>query len=357
MMNHTLNQTPKIELRTSPHIKSGRTVEQIMRNVVWALLPITAFSVWQYGLSALLLIVTVTATCLATERFMNRVMATGNTLSDWSATITGLLLALTLPPSYPLWMGVVSGFVGIALGKFLFGGMGFNVFNPALVGRAFVQAAFPVSISTWTPAFAPGRFSGLIPTTLTAPLMTPPDIAYWAKHALDGFTGATPLARWKFENVLATPQDFLTGAVTASAGETSAILILLCGGYLAARKFMDWRIPVAVLGSAALLALAFHVFSPVRYPEPSFVLLSGGLLLGAVFMATDMATSPVTPWGVWIFGGIIGVVTVVIRYFGGLTEGVMYAILFANSLVPMIDQYTQPRVFGSLSGQRKGKKA
>jgi len=234
----------------------------------------------------------------------------------------------------------------------MFGGLGFNVFNPALVGRAFAQAAFPVSISTWAPAFIPDRFKTFIPTTLTAPMMTPPDISTWAKHALDGFTGATPLARWKFENVLATPHDFLTGAVTASAGETSALLILVCGLYLAARKFMDWRIPVAVLGSAALLALAFHLFNPARYPDPTFVLLSGGLMLGALFMATDMATSPVTPKGVWIFGALIGVLTVIIRYFGGLTEGVMYAILVANSLVPMIDQYTQPRVFGSAKGKQ-----
>jgi electron transport complex protein RnfD len=303
-------------------------------------------------LSALLLIVTVTGTCLATERFMNRVMDTGSSLSDWSATITGLLLALTLPPSFPLWMCVVAGVAAIALGKFLFGGMGFNVYNPALVGRAFAQAAFPVSISTWAPAFVPDRFAAFIPSTLTTPMMTPPDISVWAKHAVDGFTGATPLARWKFENVLATPFDFLSGAVTASAGETSALLILLCGLYLAARKFLDWRIPVAVLGSAALLALAFHLYNPARYPEPTFVLLSGGIMLGAIFMATDMATSPVTPIGVWIFGALIGVLTVIIRYFGGLTEGVMYAILVANTLVPMIDQYTQPRVFGGVKGAK-----
>jgi electron transport complex protein RnfD len=341
-----------IEIRTSPHVVKGNSVERIMFQVVLALLPIAAFSVWQYGLSALALIVTVTATCLLAERFFNKAMGTGNSLSDWSATITGLLLALTLPPAYPLWMGMIAGFVGIALGKFLFGGLGYNVFNPALVGRAFAQAAFPVSISTWVPAFIPDRFTSFIPTTLTAPLMLPPNISAWAKHALDGFTGATPLARWKFENVLATPHDFLTGAVTASAGETSAVLILLGGLYLAARRFMDWRIPVAVLGCAGLLALAFHLFNPGRYPEPTFVLLSGGLMIGAIFMATDMTTSPVTPRGVWIFGALIGVLTVIIRYFGGLTEGVMYAILMANSLVPMIDQYSQPRVFGAVQGKK-----
>ena len=348
-MTSPANQTVRLELRTSPHVVKGASVERIMFNVVLALLPICAFSVWQYGLSALALIVVVSVTCVASERLFNRLSGSASTLSDWSAVITGLLLALTLPPAFPLWMGVVAGFAAIALGKALFGGIGFNVLNPALVGRAFVQAAFPVAITTWVPAFAPNRFAEFVPTTFTAPLMTPPDIAAWvtrAKQAVDGFTGATPLARWKFENVLATPADFLSGAVTASAGETSAILILLCGLYLAARRYLDWRIPVAVLGSAALLAWAFQLYDPARYPDPLFVLLSGGMMLGAVFMATDMATSPVTPKGVWIYGALIGVVTVMIRYFGGLTEGVMYAILLGNALAPLIDQVTQPRVFG-----------
>jgi len=347
--------TPRIELRPSPHVVKGASVEHIMFHVVLALLPIATFSVWQYGLSALALIVVVTLACIASERLFNRFSGKPSTLSDWSATITGLLLALALPPTFPLWMGAVAGFTAIALGKALFGGIGCNVLNPALVGRAFVQAAFPVAITTWVPAFAPRRFSEFVPTTFTAPLMTPPDIAAWAlqeKSVLDGFTGATPLARWKFENVLATPADLLSGAVTASAGETSALLILLCGAYLAARRFMDWRIPVAVLGSAALTALVFQLIDPARYPDPLFVLLSGGLMIGAVFMASDMATSPVTPKGVWLYGALIGVLTVMIRYFGGLTEGVMYAILIGNALSPLIDQVTQPKVFGEVKGKK-----
>jgi electron transport complex protein RnfD len=343
-----------MELRTSPHQVSDRSVERIMKHVVLSLLPVCGFSIWQYGLSALALLLTVTATCLATERLLNRAASQPSTLNDWSATITGVLLALTLPPAFPLWMAVVAGFVAIAIGKALFGGLGFNVFNPALIGRAFVQAAFPVAITTWVPAFSAQRFSEFVPTTLTAPLMMPPDIVEWVKlQAVDAFTGATPLARWKFENVVASTYDLLTGAVTASAGETSAILILLCGVYLAARKFMDWRIPVAVLGSAALTAWLFQMYDPAHFPAPTFVLLSGGLMLGAVYMSTDMATSPVTPLGVWIYGAVIGVVTVMIRYFGGLTEGVMYAILLGNALTPFIDLYTQPRVFGT---RQQGKK-
>jgi Na+-translocating ferredoxin:NAD+ oxidoreductase subunit D len=342
------------ELRTSPHQVSDRSVERIMLHVVLSLLPICGFAVYQYGLSALALLLTVTATCLFTERFFNRASAQPSTLNDWSATITGLLLALTLPPSFPLWMGMVAGFVAIAIGKALFGGLGSNVFNPALVGRAFVQAAFPVAITTWVPAFAAQRFSEFIPTTFTAPLMIPPALGDWIKQqSVDAFTGATPLARWKFENVTASAHDLLTGTVTASTGETSAILILLCGVYLALRKFMDWRIPVAILASAAFTAWMFQLVNPAHYPAPTFVLLSGGLMIGAVYMATDMATSPVTPIGVWIYGALIGVVTVMIRYFGGLTEGVMYAILLGNALTPFIDRYTQPRVFGT---RQQGKK-
>lgn len=267
--------TARIELRTSPHVVKGASVETIMLHVVLALLPIAAFSVWQYGLSALSAsIVTITIACLASERLFNRLSAQPSSLGDWSATITGLLLALALPPAFPLWMGAVAGFAAIALGKAMFGGIGYNVMNPALVGRAFVRPLSPVAITTWVPAFAPRRFVEFAPTTFTTPLMTPPDISAWAKAALDGFTGATPLARWKFDNVLATPHDFLSGAVTASAGETSAILILLCGLYLAIRRFMDWRIPVAILGSAALTALLFQSIDPARYPDPLFVLLS-----------------------------------------------------------------------------------
>lgn len=337
----------RLELRTTPHVKAGRTVEQIMRAVLLALAPVCAFAVWQYGLSALALIVTVTAACLATERLANRLRGEASTLGDASAAITGVLLALCLPPAFPLWMGAVAGIVAIALGKVLFGGLGHNVFNPALVGRAFVQAAFPAAITTWVPAYAPDRFTAFIPSTLTPPLMQPPDVSAWAQSAVDGFTGATPLARWKYDNILTPAADFFAGSVAGSTGETGAALILLGGLYLAARRYLDWRIPVAVLASSALAAWLFQLWAPERYPEPLFVLLSGGLMLGAVFMATDMVTSPVTPLGVWLYGALIGVLTVLIRYFGGMPEGVMYAILVGNALTPLIDRYTPPRAFGT----------
>lgn len=340
--------TPKIELRTSPHIKSAPSVAQIMCNVVYALVPICGFAVYQFGLSALALIVVITAASLATERFFNWMSGRESSLSDWSATITGLLLALTLPPGFPLWMGAVAGFVAIALGKAIFGGLGFNVFNPALVGRAFVQAAFPAAITTWTPPFAPGRFTQFIPSSLTTPLMAPPSMGEWAKSlGIDAFSGATPLAHWKFESVITNTTDLFTGMTAGSTGETSALLILLCGCYLALRRMMDWRIPAAMLLGAFLTATLFYLQDAGRYPDPLFVLFSGGLMLGAVFMATDMVGSPVTPWGVWIYGLFMGFITVIIRFFGGLPEGVMYAILLGNALSPLIEGVTQPRIYGA----------
>ena len=337
-----------VEIHSAPHIKADTGVVMIMRNVVWSLLPVCAFYVWQYGLSALASLAVVTASCLAAEGFFLRLGRQAGNLRDWSATITGLLLALTLPPGFPLWMGAVAGFVAIALGKSIFGGIGHNLFNPALVGRGFVQAAFPTAIAAYTPSFMPGRFTGCIPSTLTLPFMTPRDNAPWllASH-VDAISSATPLARWKFEGVLASSYDLMTSASGHLAIGPSPLLILLCGAYLAVRGFLDWRIPAAVMLSAAALAAALFAIDPHHYPDPLFVLFSGGLVLGAVYMATDMVTSPVTPKGMWLYGALIGVLTVIIRYSGGLPEGVMYAILIGNAAVPMIERVTQPVAFGT----------
>jgi electron transport complex protein RnfD len=351
--NRAMRKKPTIELRTSPHAHAGDDVVKIMRNVVYALLPVCAYTIWQFGLSALALLSVVTATCLGSERLFNRLSDKPSSLGDWSATITGLLLALTLPPGFPLWMGAVASFVAIAMGKALFGGLGMNALNPALIGRAFVQAAFPVSITTWTPALFEGRFTGFVPTTLTLPFLHPPAINDWvAAVKVDAFSGATPLALQKFEGIRSETLDLLLGTTAGSAGETSALLILVCGLYLALRRMLDWRIPVTIMAAAAATSAVFYLIDPAQYPDPLFVLLSGGLMLGAWFMASDMVGSPVTPLGVIIYGLLIGSVTVVIRLFGGLTEGVMYAILLGNAATPLIDQLTQPRVFGA---QRAGK--
>ena len=346
-----------VEIRPAPHLHGSRSVERIMRHVAGSLVPVCAFYVFQYGLSALASIVVVTVACLATERWLVATGTQSGRPGDFSAALTGLVLALPLPPGFPLWMGAVGGVRANALGKGLFGGIGFNVFNPALVGRAFAQAAFPTAIATYTPSLLPGRFAEFVPSSLAWPLMAPAPAGPWlAARQLDGFSGATPLAEWKFEGVQAGAQEPLPSLSGHKAVGPAPPLILACGAYLALRRFLDWRIPAAVLGSAGAVAWILHALSPGSYPSPFFMLFSGGLVLGAVYMATDMATSPVTPRGMWLYGALIGLLTVGIRYYGGLPEGVMYAILIGNAATPLIERVTQPTPFGRsvLRPPRKG---
>lgn len=346
--------TPSVLLRTSPHLREAPKVDAIMRNVVYAMLPVCAFSVWQFGISVAALILTCTGTALLTEHAVCRLSGRKSSVGDWSATITGMLLALTLPPGFPLWMAAVSAVFGVGVGKMFFGGLGFNVMNPALVGRAFAQASFTVPMTTWVPSQAAGRFTEFIPSTLTAPFLKPAPVADWvAQVAPDGYSGATPLAMMKFEQVPADSVHLLLGSTAGSAGETGALLILICGLYLVARNMMDWRITASILLTAALFSGVFHAINPEVYPGPLFTLCSGGLMLGAVFMATDMVASPVTPLGIWVYGAVIGVLTIVIRFWGGLTEGVMYAILLGNACSPLISSVTQPRRYGAPK-KRKG---
>jgi electron transport complex protein RnfD len=351
-----------IEVRTSPHVRRTPSVDQIMRNVVYSLLPVSAYAVYLFGISALALILVTVLASVGTEQLFCRLSHKPTTVGDFTAVITGILLALTLPPGFPLWMAAVAAFTAIALAKVMFGGIGLNVFNPALVGRAFVQAAFPVAITTWTPAFAPGRFTEFIPSTWTFPFALPVSVSDWVKEtslaiqqaspSVDAFTGATPLALSKLGNgevahVATNSMDLFMGTTAGSAGETSALLILVCGAYLVARHMMDWRIPAAVILGTYVTAGVFHLVDPSAYPTPMFMVLAGGLMLGAVFMASDMVASPVTPVGVWVYGILIGFLTVIIRLFGSLSEGVMYAILFGNAASPLISAVTQPRVYGT----------
>jgi electron transport complex protein RnfD len=329
----------KMELRTSPHAKRPVDTVQIMRNVVYALIPIVLYSVYAFGISALLVIAASVFSCLVTEAVMCRFfLKTENTLGDYSAWITGILLGLTLPPGFPLWMACVGGVVSIVLGKGLFGGLGANVFNPALVGRAFLQAAFPVAITTWNPVLSADRFSRVFDSTLAFP---------FTKFVPDAVTGATPLSLMKFDHQVTATSNLFMGQVMGSLGEVSAILIILCGLYLAVRKMLDWRIPVGIFGSVYVLSALFHAINPEN-PSPQFMLFSGGLMLGAFFMATDMVSSPVTSAGTWLYAILIGGLVVCIRLWGGLPEGVMYAILLGNAVTPILNGFTQPRVYGTV---------
>ncbi len=339
---------PRVWTHTSPHLRKVPAVDVIMRNVVYALIPICAFSVYQFGISVLALLVVCVISCLATEHAICKFSGKATTVNDWSVTITGILLALTLPPGFPLWMAAVASVAGVGIGKMFFGGLGYNVMNPALIGRAFAQAAFTAPMTTWVPIMAENRFAEFIPSTLTPPFLRPVPIQDWLSNvAADGFTGATPLALMKFEQVPTDSIQLLLGSTAGSAGETSALLILLCGLYLVFRKMMDGRIAFSVLFIASLTSVLFYMIDSDRYPGPIFMLCSGGLMLGAVFMATDMVASPVTPLGIWIYGGLIGFITIIIRLFGGLNEGVMYAILLGNACSPLINSITQPRIYGA----------
>lgn len=316
----------------SPHISSADSTPRIMWTVVATLVPVAGTATYFWGPSALLVIAAATLGALLTERLFGR----GGTLADGSAAITGLLLGLTLPAGLPLWMAFVGGAIGIGLGKLVFGGLGQNVFNPALIGRAFLQAAFPTALTTWpVPSGPVWRLAG---DNLAVPLMSP-DLSLTV-------TGATPLGLMKFEHAGTNLVSLMLGTTGGSLGETAGLLILACGVYLAYKHYLNWRIPVSILATVAVFAGSLHLLDAARYASPLVALFSGGLMLGAVYMATDMVTSPVTNAGAWIFGGGIGVLVVVIRTWGGLAEGVMYAILLMNALVPFINRATQPRLFG-----------
>lgn len=324
-----------VKITAAPHVRSDESTTRIMWSVVLSLMPVTGASIWFFGPSALLVILASVAGCLLTERLFG---GRRNSISDGSAMITGLLLGLCLPAGFPLWMAFLGGIFGIGFGKIIFGGLGQNVFNPALLGRAFLQAAFPVAITTWPARSA--DWWALRGDNFALPFMSP--------ASADAVTGATPLGNLKFgDDPVVTPLlDMLLGTTGGSLGETSAVLILAGGIYLAIRGHLNWHIPVSILLSVAAFSGLFYAFGLSPF-SPGFMLLSGGLMLGAWYMATDMVTSPVTNKGCWIFGVGIGLLVVIIRVWGGLPEGVMYAILLMNALVPFINRATQPRKFGS----------
>ncbi len=332
MKKQTLN------ISTSPHLTQGASVDIIMRHVVWAMLPSALFAVYSFGWNAALVLLTAVGSCVLTEHLLCRISGKPTTISDWSAVITGLLLGLTLPPIFPVWMTFLGGMFAIGMGKFLFGGLGYNVFNPALVGRAVLQAAFPVAITTWSAGFLSDRFTSLSSSVLALPFMKP---------TVDAVAGATPLSAFKFDGVVADTTDLALGLVSGSTGETSAVLILLGGAYLVFRNFMNWRIPASILTTVFVLSGILYLTDPLTYPSPLFMIFSGGLMLGAVFMATDMVASPMTSLGVVLYGAVIGAMVVVIRIWGGLPEGVMYAILLGNALAPHIDRLIRHRVYGT----------
>ena len=314
----------RLIVSTSPHIHSPLTTRQIMFSVLLALVPAGVMGVWVFGLPALWVILTCVAACVLAEFIWQRLNGKKTTIGDLSAAVTGLLLAYNLPPSIPLWMAVVGSVFAIIVVKQFYGGIGCNIVNPALAGRAMMLISWPIAMTTWT---------------------------------LDGITTATPLAVMKMgaaatsSATAAGPAatipplwNLVTGSMGGCIGETSALLLLLGGLYLMWEGIISWRIPVIYIATTAVLASAFG-HGGGHFPH--YEILAGGLMLGAIFMATDYTTSPITAKGQVFYAFGCGLLTALIRTWGGYPEGVSYSILIMNVAVPLIDRYTAPRAMGT----------
>ena len=325
----------QLYLSSSPHIHSGETTTKVMRAVLYSLLPACGVAVYLFGLPALSVLLIATLGCLASEALCQRLMGQPVTITDGSAAITGVLLAFNLPPSSPWWLTLLGAVIAIAIGKQVYGGLGSNPFNPALVARVVLLISFPVQMTTWS---AP------------APLGS----------GLDLVTTATPLGEWK-NAVMLTGQmpaemqgsmmNYFLGNMSGCIGEVSAVALLLGAAYLFYRRILTWHIPATFVGTVILLSGLFWLIDPAKYPNPAFHLVTGGLVLGAFYMATDMVTTPVSTKGMLLFGVGCGVLTVLIRLFGGYPEGVSFAILLMNAATPLIDRYLRPHTFGTLAGR------
>lgn len=317
-----------IVIASSPHLRSTENLSRIMYDVVIALIPAIVVSAIFFGYRVLLVMLFAAGGSVLIEAGCLKIAAKKNiwqTAFDGSAIVAGLLLAFNLPPTIPLWIVIIGSIVTIAIAKHTFGGLGYNLFNPALVGRIFLLISFPVQMTAWTQ-----------PT-------------YWKT---DVVSGATPLGLLKTQGLSAVQEMFTTqgnfiGAIPGCLGEVSAAALLLGAIYLLIRKVITWQTPVCFLGTLAVFTGIFYLVDPSVYADPIFHLVSGGVILGACFMATDMVTSPLTRKGQAIFGAGCGLITGLIRLFGGYPEGVAFAILLMNAMVPLIDRFTEVKKFGA----------
>lgn len=316
----------KLIVSPSPHVQSSQSTATIMRDVVIALMPALVVSVVVFGLNVLFVTALSVASCVLFEYLIQKFVVKGAcTISNWSAIVTGVLLAFNLPATIPWWIVVIGAFVAIAVAKMTFGGLGKNPFNPALVGRVFLLIAYPVQMTTFPAVENP---------------------------ALDALSGATPLAAVKFgaDAGIVPVENLLLGMMPGSLGEVAAFALLAGFVYLLVRKVITWHIPVTVLGTMAVFAFVVALTrggdAALLWQFPLFHVLAGGAMLGAIFMATDYATSPMTTKGCVIFAVGIGVITMCIRLWGAYPEGMSFAILIMNACVPLINKYIKPKRFG-----------
>lgn len=317
----------RLYMSSSPHIRSDASTSKIMLDVLISLVPASVAGVYFFGLDAALMIVVCIVSCVAFEYLSRRFLfKRSNTISDLSAAVTGLLLALNLPPALPKWMAVVGSFFAIVVIKQLFGGIGQNFVNPALGARVFLLVAYGTKMTQWT---MPRGFNEADAIT----------------SATDAITFATPLGALKEGGELPGYLDMFLGNIGGSIGETSALALIIGGIYLLIRKVITWEIPVIYIGTVAIMS---WVLGPGGFltGDPLYHVLAGGLMIGAIFMATDYTTSPMTKKGVIIYAAGCGLLTVLFRMYTNMPEGVSYAILLMNTAVPLIDRFTVPRPFG-----------
>lgn len=320
----------------SPHIHSADSTRKIMLRVVYAMIPAMLWSVFVFGFDAARVTLIAIAACLAFEFLIQKyLLKVKPAITDGSALVTGILLAFNVPANLPWWIIIIGAFAAIGFGKMSFGGLGSNIFNPALVGRVFLLISFPVQMTSWPVT----QQSGVDAVTGATPLGI-------IKEALNNGIAVSEIA-----SKLPVPKDLLLGNIGGSLGEISALLLILGGIYMLITKVITWHIPVAVIGSAALLSGIFWMVNPELYINPVYHILSGGMMLGAIYMATDMVSSPMTPKSQIIYGVGIGVLTILIRLFGAYPEGISFAILIMNALVPLLNRYIKPRRFGEVKKQ------
>lgn len=318
----------------SPHIHGDQSVKKVMWGVVLALVPAMLVSFWYFGLGALLSIAVAVFTCVAVEYLVAKfILKEEPTLSDGSAVITGILLAFNVPSNLPWWELVIGSLFAIAVVKMSFGGLGKNPFNPALAGRVFMLISFPVDMTSW-PLPVQNRF------VLVDALTGPTALGTLSEGIKNGETIS------QLASKLPGYANLMMGNIGGSLGEVSAIALIIGGIYMLFRKIITWHIPVSYLLTVFLFTGVLWLINPERYIDPVFHLLAGGLILGAVFMATDMVTSPMTTKGMLIFGTGCGLLTVLIRVWGSYPEGVSFAILIMNAVTPLINKYVKPKRFG-----------
>ncbi len=316
----------------SPHVHSDDSTRKIMYRVVYALIPALIWSVFVFGLDALRVTAIAIISCLAMEYIVQKyMMKVKPSVYDGSALVTGILLAFNVPASIPWWIIVIGAIAAIGIGKLSFGGLGSNIFNPALVGRVFLLISFPVQMTNW-------------PVTQQTEAVDAVSAATPLALIKEGITSGTPVSQLLQD--IPSASDMLLGNITGSLGEISALMLILGGLYMLFKKVITWEIPVSILGSVAAIAAVFWLVDPQSYVNPVYHLLTGGLMLGAIYMATDMVSSPMTSKGQLIYGVGIGAITILIRLFGAYPEGISFAILIMNAFTPLINNYVKPKRFG-----------